>query len=168
MVIVLYGGICLDKGVRIGGTGGFCLVKMMVLVNVHACYVIGMAAVCSDGYKIESLDIFCLTFLQPYHFAFYNYTLPAVSFHFIGTIRERKWWILPTCWHQWWIPSKLCTQKPNKIMSDKGGKCLSMHLKGCANSTIPNLISNEGEVINHHMVYHYSCAVCAINQHVCT
>ena len=52
-------------------------------------------------------------------------------------------------------------------MSDKGGKCSSMYLKGCANSTIPNLISNEGEVINHHMVYHYSCAACAINQHDC-
>ena len=53
------------------------------------------------------------------------------------------------------------------MMSDKGGKCSSMHFKGCANSTIPNLISNEGEVINHHMVHHYSCAVCAINQYVC-
>ena len=53
-------------------------------------------------------------------------------------------------------------------MTDKGDvKYSFFHLKGCIYSSIPNLMSHEGEVTNHHSIYHYSCAVCAINHHVC-
>jgi len=80
MVIVLYGSICLDKGVMIGGTGGFCLVNdgfgwpQFVVMDT----------------RLNHWIFFRLTFLQPYHFAFHNYLLHGVAFHFIGIIRERK------------------------------------------------------------------------------
>ena len=58
---------------------------MMVLANVHACYVIGMAAVCSDGYKIESLDIFSSDFLATLSFCISQLSSP--------------WFCIPFHWH---------------------------------------------------------------------
>ena len=81
MVIVLYGGICLDKGVRIGGTGGFCLVNDGF--GQCSCMLIRMAAVCCDGHKIESLDIFSLDFLATLSFCISQLSSPwcCIPFH---------------------------------------------------------------------------------------
>ena len=52
-------------------------------------------------------------------------------------------------------------------MTDNGNvKSSFLHLKGYTKSSIPNLMC-VSEVIKHHTVYHYSCAVCGINHHVC-